>query len=348
MSSLSNRQSSSRIFAVSGVISLITLCLVYVYLGMAAMLVTLVLIMIEITFSFDNAIVNARVLAKMSDFWQKIFMTVGMLIAVFGMRVLFPILVVTLTSGLSWMDTINLALHQPQKYAEHLADAHTSIAAFGGMFLLMLALQFFSDSNREVRWIHRIERPLQKIGTWWTYTLISLGVLIVVTALSLGGHPMSIFIAGLVGIAVYLLVNGFTELLEKKYGETKQPQGGEAAKRVGLVGLATFIYLEVLDASFSFDGVIGAFAITNDVILIALGLGVGALWVRSITIFMVQRKVLSAYRYLEHGAHYTIGILAIALLVGLFYDIPNVITGVVGVGIIGLAVFSSIKANKQN
>lgn len=343
--SLLHSHSPFRIFFVSGFVSIAALVLVYAYLGWQAAFLTLVLMVIEITFSFDNAIINARVLATMSAFWQKMFITIGILIAVFGMRVIFPIVMVMMTSGLPWAEVINLALNNPTEYAHELHEAHTSIASFGGMFLLMLCLHFFFDASRMTHWIRRIEKPLQEIGSWWMYTLISLAVLAVVTFLPFNAHPVDTLLAGLVGIATYLSIHGLTELFTRQH-EKHEKKRGEAYKKAGLAGFTAFLYLEVLDASFSFDGVIGAFAITNSVVLIAVGLGIGALWVRSLTIFMVRREVLNAYRYLEHGAHYTIGVLAVFLLSGLFVKIPEAVAGGFGILIIAASIASSIKAKK--
>ena len=103
----------------------------------------------------------------------------------------------------------------------------------------------------------------------------------------------------------------------------------------------------MLDSSFSLDGVVGAFAVTTDVILIMVGLGIGALWVRSLTLLMVRRRTLEAYRYLEHGAHYTIAVLAVVLLLGLFYDIPEVYAGILGIVIVSSSIWSSIKAREK-
>jgi hypothetical protein len=332
-----------RIFAISGVISIIAIILVYIYLGLPAAFITLVLMAIEITFSFDNAIINARVLITMSKFWQRMFMSVGILIAVFGMRLVFPILVVMLTSGLPWNDVMQLALTQPEKYADELHKAHPGIASFGGMFLLMLCLHFFFDPLRKIHWISIIERPLQRIGAWWLYAATCVVVLAVVTLLPFNAHPKETLIAGLAGIITYLAIHGLAELFTAHH-EKAEKASGNIAKKTGLAGLTAFLYLEVLDASFSFDGVIGAFAVTQDVILIGIGLGIGALWVRSLTLFMVRRQVLTAYRFLEHGAHYTIGILAVVLLIGLFRDIPEVVAGVIGIAIITASIISSIKA----
>ncbi|RMB80203.1 DUF475 domain-containing protein, partial [Streptomyces shenzhenensis] len=103
---------------------------------------------------------------------------------------------------------------------------------------------------------------------------------------------------------------------------------------------------EVLDASFSFDGVIGAFAITNDIVLMALGLGIGAMYVRSLTVYLVRQGTLDDYVYLEHGAHYAIGALAVILMVTIQYQINEVITGLVGVVLIGASFWSSVRRNR--
>lgn len=330
-----------RIFSVTGIITLLALVAVGVYLDISDLFICIVLILVELTFSFDNAIINARVLATLSKFWQQMFMTVGIVIAVFGMRLVFPIALVMLTAGLGAGDVVSLAVHNPSEYSKHLIEAHPYISSFGGMFLLMLALAFFFDPGRKVLWIDIIERPLQKIGKWWVYTLISVAILAILCVMPWNAHPRETLIAGAIGIALFLALNALTESLGNS--ETKQ----HAKNRAGWSGLIGFLYLQVLDGSFSFDGVIGAFAITQDVVLIAIGLGIGALWVRSFTLFMVRRHVLSVYRYLEHGAHYTIAVLALVLLCSLFFDIPEAIAGGAGLLIVGTSVASSIAVAKH-
>jgi hypothetical protein len=346
MHALFHRHSPLRIFAISGIISITALTLVYVYMGLHAALVAFMLVIIELTFSFDNAIINARVLSTMTVFWQRMFMTVGIVIAVFGMRIVFPILIVMVTAGLPWDQVISLALNSPDKYAEALHKAHPSIAAFGSMFLLMLTFHFFFDTSREIQWLGKIEKPMQLIGRKWLHSVVCLIILLIVVLLPVNHYPNEVLSAGLVGIFTYLLIHGASELFTLQH-ERAEKKAGKAIQKAGIAGLASFIYLEVLDASFSFDGVIGAFAVTKDVVLIAVGLGVGALWVRSLTLFIVHRKVLHAYRYLEHGAHYVIGILAITLLLGLFYEIPEMVAGLIGILVIAAAIFSSIKMNKK-
>jgi hypothetical protein len=325
-------------FLFSIVTTLLVLLAVIFGLGWGAALTTLILIAIEITFSFDNAIINAKTLSRMSPFWQKLFLTVGIVIAIFGMRIVFPIVIVMLTAGLAWHQVINLALHHPHQYAQHLEMAHTSIAAFGGAFLLTLALYFFLDDAREVLWLQKIERPLKRFANWWLPLVGATVILLLAALMPLNHHPKQAVVAGLLGVVTYgilkLVVDGISKLVD----------GDKPGNKVytGLAAFISFIYLEVLDASFSFDGVIGAFAITSMVVLIAAGLGVGAVWVRSLTVFMVKRGTLDAYKYLEHGAHYTVALLALLLLASLWFNIPDAINGGAGLVIIGLSLRASI------
>lgn len=337
-----NSQHPLRIFFVSGLVTLGSLLAVWYYLGPAALFVATVLILIEITFSFENAIINAKVLSGVSEFWRKMFITVGILIAVVGMRAVFPIVIVMITAGLPAAEVANLALNDPDAYADKLHDAHIPIAAFGGMFLLMLCLHFFFDSSRKIRWINVIEKPMQNMSQWWLYTAVSVAILACITMLPFNPDPSRTLLAGLVGIFTYVAIHGLAEAFTRQ----QQRTAGKGLK-TGMAGFMAFLYLEVLDASFSFDGVIGAFAVTKDVVLIAIGLGIGALWVRSLTIFMVRRNVLHAYRYLEHGAHYTIGVLAIVLLLGIFFNIPEVFAGIAGIAIVSSSIVSSVLANRQ-
>lgn len=339
MTGLLHSHSPFRIFATSAVLTIIILASVAFGMGPQALVTAVILMLVELTFSFDNAIVNARVLQHMSPLWQRLFMTVGIVIAVFGMRILFPIVLVMITAGLDFGSVIDLALHHSDKYAAILTHAHPLIASFGGMFLLMLALDFFFE-DKDVHWIKQLEKWLQRIGRRWLSTVVALVVLVVIALLPANAHPQQTLSAGITGIVVYLLVHGLSLL----FHAPKSNRGQTAA----MAGLMSFIYLEVLDASFSFDGVIGAFAITQNVVLIAIGLGIGALWVRSLTLFIVRRGTLATYRYLDHGAHYTILMLACVLLGGLFMEVPEYVPGVLGIAIIGWAFRSSIFANRSH
>lgn len=341
MSKLTKSNSPFRIFFISSLITVAALGYMYGAFGLNAFFLTFVLMLVEITFSFDNAIINARVLSGMSKFWQQMFLTVGMVIAVFGMRLIFPILLVTITTGMSVPAVVDLALNNPDEYAAAVSEAHPYIASFGGMFLLMLALSFFFDPGRKVVWINVVERPLQKLGKWWIYTGISFVVLLVVAYLPSNHYTRETLIAGSIGIILQLLLGKFNDT----FGSVQSTRKASSSM---FAGFMAFMYLQVLDASFSFDGVIGAFAITNDILLITVGLGVGALWVRSLTVLMTRRRTLETYRYLEHGAHYTIAVLAFVLLLGLFIEVPEAVAGLSGLVIVGAAVASSVAAKRHD
>jgi hypothetical protein len=301
----------------------------------------------------------------MTAFWQKIFLTVGVLIAVFGMRLVFPLLVVALTAHISPVSVVQLALDSTKTqagltYAQHLDAAHPAIAAFGGMFLLMIFLDFILG-EKEIQWLEWLEKPLEKIGKLDQLSVVvSLIVLMLSARFFAEGGAETVLLAGVAGLTTYLAVGGLSNLFESA-GEDDEDEGEEAdastpASRSGkpailVAGKAAFflfLYLEVLDASFSFDGVIGAFAITSDPIIIAIGLGIGAMYIRSLTVYLVRKGTLAEYVYLEHGALWAIGSLAVLLLLTIKYEIPEVVTGLIGVGFIGAALLSSISRNRHN
>ncbi|GAA4847373.1 DUF475 domain-containing protein [Kitasatospora terrestris] len=320
--------------------------------------VVLILSILEISLSFDNAVVNATVLKRMNPFWQKIFLTVGVLIAVFGMRLIFPLLVVGLTAHLSPGTVIDLALdssmtYNGMTYAQYLEDANPAIAAFGGIFLLMIFLDFIFE-EKDFNWLRWIEKPLEKIGKLDALSsVIALVVLAVSSRLFAGEHAETVLLAGLCGLATYLAVNGLSSVFEsgleaQEEAEEEAEKSGKSIVQVGgKAAFFLFMYLEVLDASFSFDGVVGAFAISQDIFQITLGLGIGAMYIRSLTVFLVRKGTLDDYVYLEHGAHYAIGALALILLASIEYHIPEIVTGLIGVAFIGAALFSSVMRNRK-
>jgi hypothetical protein len=332
-----------RIFGFSIASSLAILLGVLFGVGPGALLVTLILVVVEITFSFDNAIINAKVLDKVSKGWQTVFLSAGIIVAIFGMRVLFPVVIVSLTAHLGWGNVVNLALHHPKEYAHHLELAHPAISAFGGAFLLMLALHFFFDDERKVRWINRLEKHLQKLSHWSGAPLVAAVVVTIIALLPANDHLRETFVAGGLGLATYAFIQLLVHALERSQSKGAKTVG----KQVGIAAFTTLIYLEILDASFSFDGVIGAFAITSDVILIAAGLGIGALWVRSLTVFMVRRRTLGQFIYLEHGAHYTVLALALVLLIGIVVNISDFVPGIMGVVIIAASVAASVQERRR-
>jgi len=322
-----------RSFALSLVFTVLALGFVFVARNAAAGATVIVLAVIELVFSFDNAVINAHILNMLSIFWQKLFLSVGILIAIFGVRALLPLLIVALSAHVSLGEVATLALHRPTQYAHELELAHPVIAAFGSAFLLMLSLHFLTTEH-EVRWLKRIETPLGRSEYWWL-PLVVVGVLTVPVTLGGGGEQRwAMLAAGVCGVVGYSLLNSIVALMGKAFT-------GKGIRRTGLAALVTFIYLEVIDASLSFDGVIGAFAITSDIVLIAVGLGIGAVWIRSLTVYMVRHKTLQAYRYLEHGAHYAILVLALAMLLSIIVAVPGFLAGIVCLGIMAAAVLTS-------
>ncbi|MGK2879316.1 MAG: DUF475 domain-containing protein [Mycobacterium sp.] len=388
---------SLRIFGFSIVVTIVSLIVGFIYGQWEALALLLILGILEISLSFDNAVINATVLQRMSMFWQRIFLTVGVLIAVFGMRLVFPLLIVYFASGLGPIEALNLALNPPPdgapyfdgdpsrpSYETLITEAHPQIAAFGGVFLLMLFLDFIFE-DRDIKWLHWIEEPLAKIGRLDQLSVVVALLALVVAATQLAEPEKlsTVLLSGALGLLAYLVVNGLGNLfhvpgegddedgdeaphleerskrlagtpqaedvLSKQEAKAERSGPSDLALATGKAGFFLFLYLEVLDATFSFDGVIGAFAITSDPIIIALGLGfIGAMFVRSITIFLVRKGTLNEYVYLEHGAHWAIGALAVILIISVgTIHISEVITGLVGVVLIGLAYLSSVLRNRR-
>jgi uncharacterized protein len=328
----------------SGSLAFTAICLItaFLYGGPSAMFIAAVLGVLEVSLSFDNAVVNATVLKDWNEKWRKIFLTVGMFVAVFLMRGVFPIVIVQVTANMSFFEAAQLAFSSPAEYAAKVTAAHFMIAGFGGAFLMMVFLEFFLNSEKDVHWIHMIEAPLTRIGKLdMVQALFTAAVVYFVSTSIPGKDSDEFFKAGLLGIGVYILVNGVGLFFEQE-----DNTGANVAATVGKQGIFGFLYLEVLDASFSFDGVIGAFALTNNIIIIALGLGIGAMFVRSMTIFLVEKDTLSEFKYLEHGAFWAIGALALIMLFGVMAHIPEVVTGLIGVAFVGLAVWSSLRHRK--
>ena len=342
-----------RIFGWSLVFSAIAVVVGFLYGGIQAALLVLLLVVFETTLSADNALINARIVEKLSDFWAKMFLSVGVIIAVFGMRLLFPLIIVGVTTGLNPVQAFSLAMekgdpHVEGTYGYILTAAHPQVAAFGGMFLLMLFLDFIFDTEREIHWLHWIEAPLAKIGKLdIASVIVGLGVLLTMASVA-HEHATIVLVSGIAGMITYLLVNALGSVFESRLEEDEEQSNiSGITKLVGKAAFASFLYLEILDASFSFDGVIGSLALTTDPIIIALGLGAGAMFVRSITIFLVRKGTLNDYVYLDHGAHWAIGALAVLLIVSIATPVPEVVTGLVGLVLIIAALISSVIYNKK-
>ncbi|MEV7014272.1 DUF475 domain-containing protein [Streptomyces sp. NPDC093991] len=356
-------------FGWSFAVTALGLVAAFLFGGWTAFGIVAILSILEISLSFDNAVVNAGILKKMNAFWQKIFLTIGILIAVFGMRLVFPVIIVAVSAQLGPIEAVDLALSDKDRYQELVTDAHPAIAAFGGMFLLMIFLDFLFE-DREIKWLAWLERPLAKLGKVDMLSVCVALIVLLISAVTFasnahqhGGTHVdkaeTVLLAGIAGLITYMIVGGLSGYFEDKLEEEEEQVHEEEEKAAregkpksviavgGKAAFFMFLYLEVLDASFSFDGVISAFAITNDIVLMALGLGIGAMYVRSLTVYLVRQGTLDEYVYLEHGAHYAIGALALILLVTIQYEIPELITGSIGVILIGASFWSSVLRNRR-
>ena len=305
--------------------------------------IVIVLSVLEISLSFDNAVVNATVLKDMDAVWQRRFLTWGMVIAVFGMRIVFPLAIVAIAAGLGPTETVRLSLNDPVRYEAIVSSAHVGIAGFGGAFLAMVGLKFFFDSDKEVHWIAVVEEKLARFSRIEAVEIAFLLVAMYLISLLLPeADALTFLIAGMLGLVTFIGVEAIGTLLELR------EEARAAAGAVVRSGLAGFLYLNVLDASFSFDGVIGAFALSNNMIVIALGLSIGAMFVRSMTIMLVKKGTLAEYRYLEHGAFWAIIALGAIMLLSARFHIPETITGLIGAALIGVSLWWSVRHNKRH
>lgn len=317
--------------------------------ALSALLIAGILAVMEVSLSFDNAVVNAAVLQHMDEKWRRRFLTWGILIAVFGMRLIFPLVVVAVVAHLGVFEVARLAIQSPEQYSHHLEQAHVSISAFGGMFLLLVFLNFLIDKEKDIHWIGVVEHLLAKVGKVDAVQVVIAGAaLLVLQSYLPPAIRLEAVVAGLGGILLYLIVDGLSALTSAADEDDEGEAGPDVGKVVRRTGVMGFLYLEALDASFSFDGVIGAFAITKDVVIIATGLAIGAMFVRSLTIFLVEKGTLKQFVFLEHGAHYGIGTLAVLMLASTAIHVSEVVTGLMGVAFIVAAVISSIVHQRMN
>lgn len=330
------------IYGASLVVTLLIIGLVGLVMGPTALATLLILSIIEITFGLDCAVLNAEVLRTMSAFWRRMFRTVGIFIAVFVMRLILPLSIVAITAGLSFTEVAQLAMRHPDEYAEHIHQANPFIAMLGGTFLLMAFLDFLLGVAHQNP-LSGIVRHLHMRGT-----RRYVQVLFVVTAMGAAvlsadeSKQFPLLIAGVSGIVIYVVARGLAGFFAVRH-TTHKPTADAVARG----GFVAFLYLEMLDASFSFDSVIGAFAVTTNVLLIVAGLGIGAIWLRSATINMLERGTLRHYPYLGLGANLAIGALGALLLVEVSLPVPELLTGVVGLAIIIVSFLASVAHNRR-
>ncbi|HVR91736.1 MAG TPA: DUF475 domain-containing protein [Novosphingobium sp.] len=304
--------------------------------------IVVVLTVLEVSLSFDNAVVNATVLEGMDEVWRKRFLTWGMVFAVYGMYIVFPLAIVAVAAGIGPIEAIKLSLNDPVQYEQIVSSAHVGIAGFGGAFLSLVGLKFFFDDEKEIHWIDAIEEFFAKFSG---LPAVEIGLLLLVlwgiSTLLPSAESLTFLVAGILGIVAFIAVDALGKALEMR--EERMKLSGAVVRS----GLGGFIYLNVLDASFSFDAVIGAFALSNNMVVIALGLSIGAMFVRSMTLMLVRKGTLAEYRYLEHGAFWAIIALGAIMLISARYEVPESITGLIGAVLIGASLWWSIRHKRR-
>ncbi len=331
-----------RIFWLSGLLTVLLGAAVVYYGSFADLWLYVILVILEVTFSFDNAVINSRILARMSPLWQTLFLTIGIFIAVFVIRFALPIIIVMLASGTGFGHVIDMSLNHPEEYSHMLHKAAPVIEAFGGAFLLMIGINYFMNRKKDIHWLGWVEARLARAGRWrWLKLLVMMALALILYLTVSADYRTTVLIAALAGTALHIGLEAMGHFFEQR-------QAADATHLVGWAAFASFLYLEVLDASFSFDGVIGAFAITTSVLLIIAGLGAGAVWVRSLTIYLLRSGTLSKYKYLEHGAHWAILALGTIMIIKLYQvEPPEWLVGSIGIVFITTAVVSSILEKRR-
>jgi len=323
-----------KLFLAPTLVSFVALGAVFLWGGVGALLLAIALVVLEITLSFDNAVVNAKVLKEMSALWQRRFLTWGILISVVGTRFFLPIIIVSIVAMVSPIAITLLAFTDPVEYTRLLTGAEASIKAFGGAFLLMVSLKFFFDIGKTIHWIAVVERHLSKWGSIEAVEAALAMLLLVVLSFFSHESAVTILRSGLIGVILFIVIEGVASGLKVE------------SKHVVRSGAVLFVYLNLLDSAFSLDGVIGAFALTTALPIIMVGLGIGAYFVRALTVFLVRAKTLDTLVYLEHGAHWAIFGLAMAMFAGLVVHVPEALTAIIGLGFIMFSYISSRKALK--
>jgi hypothetical protein len=302
----------------------------------SAFLIVLGLVIFEVIISIDNAVVNADVLSTMDQKYRRWFLVYGILIAVFLVRGILPWLIVWIANpGLGPINSFFFAFSQDHQIKESLERSAPLILMTGGIFLIFLFLHWLFLEPKHFGLIG--ERFFSRQGVWF-FAIASI-ILTLVIWLSLKKDPLLAFTAAL-GSSLFFIVHGFKEYaarMEQELMEEKQK----------LSAISKLLYLEVLDASFSIDGVIGAFAFTFSVPLIILGNGIGAFVVRELTIRGIEQ--IKKYVFLKNGAMYSIFFLGISMVLRSFgFEIPEVTSTLITLSVLGFFFWKSKVFLKKN
>ena len=313
-------------------------CLIYdiikTIMGLFSIIIVVVgLCLFEIVSSIDNAIINAEVLSKMQAKARRWFLIYGMLIAVFMIRGLLPWLIVWLaTPGIGPIEALTATFSSDSRVIEAVEKSAPMLLIGGGVFLIFLFFHWlFLESKNFGVWG---ERFFYKNGVWF-YSVVSI-LLAAIVWLALDKSPLMAF-GAVLGSTAFFITHGFKQNAELREKDLHSQH---------LSDLSKIFYLEVIDATFSIDGVLGAFAFTLSVPLILIGNGVGALVVRQVTIGNIEN--IKKYCYLKNGAMYSILFLGIIMLFdGFGFHIPSWLSPAVTFAIVGYFFYKSKVENSQ-
>lgn len=284
-------------------------------------LIILGLSLFEVITSIDNAIINAEVLGTMGAKARRWFLTWGILIAVFAVRGFLPLLIIWAANpGIGPIGALTATFSNDPHVQEAIEKTSPLLLLGGGTFLIFLFFNwlFLEPKNFGLRG----ESFFQAQGAWF-FAVVSI-LLTIIVWFALQEDPMMAF-AAVVGSTAFFIIHGFRQFAEQE--EKKMMEGG-------MSDISKVLYLEVLDTTFSIDGVIGAFAFTFSVPLILLGNGLGAITLRQLTIRNIER--IKKYRYLKNGAMYSILALGTIMLLDSFgFHIPHWFSPVITFATVG-------------
>jgi hypothetical protein len=329
-----------KLFGIPSMLGALALAALYYFTGdLAAVAAAVSLIFLELGLSMDNAVVQADKVKSMNPFWKTVFFWVGIPVAVVGMRFAFPLGLVSSIEGISFLDAYHLAVQSPDKFAASLLSAHATIASFGGCFLLLTAIQFYGGDEREYTWIPGVEHILSSI-----YVVRGLEFVAVLAAILISyqdSHELSVVFGGLAGCILFVVMSALKQAME--HLDSSLGNATNALLKVLQGGLAGFIYLELLDSAFSVDSVLGALAVSHNVWVVAIGLGVGAMFVRQLTLWMVETGATAEFKYLPNGAFFSILCLALYSFVSInpAYELPDWAVALTSVGFIVASLITS-------
>lgn len=293
------------------------------------------LALFEAISSIDNAVINAEVLGKMSQKARRWFLTYGMLIAVFGLRLGLPLAIVWAANpSIAPMDILTAAFNSDPSVAEAMEKTAPVLLAGGGVFLIFLFFHWLFLEPKHYG-LPKTEEFFMRQGVWFYSTVALLLAAIIWFALEI--DAMMAF-GAVIGSTAFFITHGFKQNAELKEKELLSGDGG-------MSDWSKIFYLEVIDGTFSIDGVVGAFAFTMSIPLIMIGSGIGALIVRQVTISNIE--AVKKYKYLKNGAMYSVFVLGIVMLADAFgIHVPEYVSPLATFAILGYFFWKSRKEMK--